>query len=203
MKYTHFPGVRYNVGVHFDGDFMRMRGLIGGLGVALVLLPALPALAGPRDDVKAGTARCDAFADDRTWLDCYYGAAQPMRAQLGLAPAPNSQIVLVPQALPGVTTPAPLQLGNTTANGRPGFFARLMTHTVVKAEPPTHMTAYTFDKAGIFTVTLANGEVWTQDNLDTTRAKWRGAPASLAVTIEPGPKMKVGAHELYSVVRVR
>lgn len=181
-----------------------MRGLIGGLGVALVLLTA-PVLAGPRDDVKAGTARCDAFADDRTWLDCYYGAAQPMRAQLGLAPAPNSQLVLVPQALPGVTTPAPapFQLGNTTANGKPGFFARLMTHTVVKAEPPTRMTAYSFDKAGFFTVTLANGEVWTQDNLDTTRAKWRGAPASLVVTIEPGSKMKVGAHELYPVTRVR
>ncbi len=26
------------------------------------------------------------WPDDRQWLDCYYGAAQPMRSQLGLSP---------------------------------------------------------------------------------------------------------------------
>ena len=58
------------------------------LFVALALgASVLPAMAGPRDDVLYGISRCGGIADDRTWLDCVYGAAQPMRAQLGLQPA--------------------------------------------------------------------------------------------------------------------
>jgi hypothetical protein len=58
------------------------------LGV-LIVLPALgaPASTDPRADVIAGSSRCDGIPDNRTWLDCYYGAAQPLRAQLGLPPA--------------------------------------------------------------------------------------------------------------------
>jgi hypothetical protein len=52
------------------------------------------ALADPREDVVAGLTRCAALADDRQWLDCYYGAAQPMRAALGLAPALQAQVKL-------------------------------------------------------------------------------------------------------------
>lgn len=37
-----------------------------------------------RDDVLAGAFRCGVIADSRTWLNCYYGAAQPVRAALGL-----------------------------------------------------------------------------------------------------------------------
>jgi len=50
----------------------------------------------PRDRVKAASARCDAISDERTWLDCYYGAAQPVRGELGLAPASAAQQKLVP-----------------------------------------------------------------------------------------------------------
>ena len=49
----------------------------------------------PRDAVRARSMRCDAIKDDRTWLDCYYGAAQPVRAELSLPPAPASQQALV------------------------------------------------------------------------------------------------------------
>ena len=59
--------------------------------------PPGQALADARQDVLSATQRCAAIADDRTWLDCYYGAAQPMRAQLGLPAAPASQVRLVPQ----------------------------------------------------------------------------------------------------------
>ncbi|HKD48026.1 MAG TPA: hypothetical protein VKB67_10085 [Rhizomicrobium sp.] len=51
----------------------------------------------PRDEVKAASLRCDSIADERNWLDCYYGAAQPVRADLGLPPAPASQQSLVPR----------------------------------------------------------------------------------------------------------
>jgi hypothetical protein len=64
------------------------------------------ALAGPRDDVLVASQRCAAIADDRRWLDCYYGAAQPMRGQLGLPPAPASQTQLVPPADAYVPPPA-------------------------------------------------------------------------------------------------
>ncbi len=64
---------------------------------ALVVLAPLPALAEPtRDEVMAGAARCDGIADNRVWLDCFYGSAQPMRALLNLAPANPAQVRLVP-----------------------------------------------------------------------------------------------------------
>jgi len=66
----------------------------------LAALYALPAQARPRDDAMAGAFRCAAVGDTRTWLDCYYGAAQPVRAQLGMAPAPAGQVKLA-QTPPG------------------------------------------------------------------------------------------------------
>ena len=50
----------------------------------------------PRGAVRAASQRCDSITDEHTWLDCYYGAAQPVRAELGLPPAPVSQQSLVP-----------------------------------------------------------------------------------------------------------
>lgn len=54
--------------------------------------------ASPRDQVRAASLRCDSISDQRAWLNCYYGAAQPVRADLGLPPAPMSQQTLVPPA---------------------------------------------------------------------------------------------------------
>lgn len=59
--------------------------------VLLLLLGARPAAARPQDEVLSGAFKCAAIADLRTWLDCYYGAAQPQRAALGLAPVPAAQ----------------------------------------------------------------------------------------------------------------
>ena len=69
--------------------------LLGSLGLGALTNPVL---AGPREDVISGSQRCAVNADGRSWLDCYYGAAQPMRTQLGLPPAPASQLRLVPAA---------------------------------------------------------------------------------------------------------
>jgi hypothetical protein len=195
---------------------MTSRCIFWGTFLAIAAIPALvsPVLAGPRDDVIAGSARCDGITDDRTWLDCYYGAAQPLRASLGLPPAPSSQQILVPPPRPNAPAPpartnapaAALQPGNTNSSGQPGFFARLLTHTVQKPEPPTRMTSYKFDATGYFTVTLANGETWKQSRGDSAVARWRGQPGIYVVTIMPGQdtqKMKVGDHELYDVERVR
>src|ERR1700742_3719866 len=64
-----------------------------------LLMPAMlglaaPALARPRDDALSGAVRCGIIADSRQWLDCYYGAAQPVRAALGLGSALPAQIAL-------------------------------------------------------------------------------------------------------------
>lgn len=76
------------------GETMKLRHFF--MGLLLAAMPLATAHAAPRDDVKAGAARCDSISDDHTWLNCYYGAAQPVRAELGLAPAPDSQQTLVP-----------------------------------------------------------------------------------------------------------
>jgi hypothetical protein len=64
------------------------------LGVFSLLLLATAAQARPRDEALAGAFRCSVIADSRQWLDCYYGAAQPVRAGLGLAPALATQVRL-------------------------------------------------------------------------------------------------------------
>jgi hypothetical protein len=54
------------------------------------------AAATPREEARARSLRCDGISDERSWLNCYYGAAQPVRGELGLPPAPASQQSLVP-----------------------------------------------------------------------------------------------------------
>src|SRR3569623_2934470 len=62
--------------------------------VVALLLTNYQTLARSRDDAMAAMFRCAAIGDNRLWLDCYYGAAQAVRAQLGMAPANQNQIRL-------------------------------------------------------------------------------------------------------------
>jgi hypothetical protein len=161
------------------------RIFVVSLGLAAALMGmAVPAVAGPRDDVLYGISRCGGIAEDRTWLDCVYGAAQPMRAQLGLPPAPASQQKLVPPAMPGMAAPS-FGGGAVAAEPayRPGFFSRLMMPGETKDETPTTLKSYKFDGAGFFTVTLANGETWRQDGGDTAAARWNKPAAAYPAQI--------------------
>ena len=72
------------------------------IALGLLAFTAGAASARPRDDVLSGAFRCAAIGDSRTWLDCYYGAAQPVRASLGLRPVPASQTRLVAQPPAGI-----------------------------------------------------------------------------------------------------
>ena len=78
------------------------------LGIALFFLAsvaaALPASARPRDETMSNVYRCAVIGDTRLWLDCYYGAAQPVRASLGMQPAHAAQIKLL-AAPPGSSMP--------------------------------------------------------------------------------------------------
>ena len=64
-----------------------MRHLYWAVVLGAAVLVAMPAQARPRDEALSGAFRCAVIADSHAWLDCYYGAAQPVRAALGMAPA--------------------------------------------------------------------------------------------------------------------
>jgi len=124
----------------------------------------------PRYQATADALRCNSQADDRRWLNCYYASAQPVRAQLGLSPAPQS--VPAPPANPNLGAPAAQPPGPARRNApSPGWSA---------------MTSYRFDRFGIFTVALANGEEWQQLSGDTSLAHWTKPAASYSVRITRG-----------------
>jgi hypothetical protein len=155
---------------------------------------ASPAFADIRDDVLSGMQRCQAIADDRTWLDCTYGAQQPMRAKLGLPPAPDFQLRLVPPAagpqqhfVPPTAAPAAVSTGSpgnpAPLPRRKASFFQILTGT---AQPLaiSPLASISYDAHGAFLVTLQNGQVWHQVDPDFT-AKPRlkiGAKA----TVTPG-----------------
>jgi hypothetical protein len=153
------------------------------LVVALLLtMPSLAAQAGPREDSRAGIARCDALTDDRSWLDCVYGAVQPMRARLGLSPAPDFQ-----QRLATGTTAGP---GVRTVPTRPMAAAPMAPASVQAVhrgkEDWVHLAAYTFNRHGMFTVTLPDGTVWQQDDSDVNYAHWKDSASHYVVSVGEG-----------------
>jgi hypothetical protein len=142
----------------------------------LALLALAPAAAGAatRDDVISGAVRCAEIKDNRLWLDCYYGAAQPMRAELGLQPAPAIQVNRVPP-IPGTVRTAP-------PPARKDFLERVFSGPSVK----TRMASYTFNGKGMFTVTLSNGQVWQQIPDDINFAHWKGPANDYNVNVSEG-----------------
>jgi hypothetical protein len=163
--------------------------------MAFSALALQPALADTRDDVMAGFQRCRTMPDDRTWLDCTYGAQQLMRAKLGLAPAPEFQQRLVP---PQSLAPLPPMSANTAARqaapsplrrSRPGFF-QILTGTAAPVAISI-LKAVQYDSQGAFTATLQNGQVWHQVNTETgMKAKLNTGSRT---TVKPGA---LGSYDL-------
>jgi hypothetical protein len=140
------------------------------------IVAAVPASAGPREDTLTSISRCGHLPDDRTFLDCIYGAAQPMRARLGLSPAPAAQQRLVPPPDPSLAHAVP---SNATGSQRGGGLG-LFNNTGLRME------AYNFDKRGLFTVTLSDGSMWRQDANDTNFAHFGGRASNYAVALVAG-----------------
>lgn len=164
---------------------------------ALLVLTATPVLAGPRDDMMAGISRCGALPDDRTFLNCVYGAAQPLRAQLGLPPAPDAQQRLVPQAF---AAPAPQMPPRPAPQASP---ARSLPARAIQ----DRLETFSFNRRGLFIIMLGNGEHWRQDPSDTVRAKWIGRASDYVVRVakdsEQSAQMSVmGDPNIYRMVRV-
>jgi hypothetical protein len=150
--------------------------------MGLILLLGTPADAGTRDDVYALFTRCNQIPDDRQWLNCIYGAAQPMRGQLGLPPAPDFQVHLVPTGpSQQSTTQSNSPSSAPSASHRTGFFSYLLGGNSVTGN--TTLKSYSFDRNSHFEVILSNGEIWRQAADDHVLASWRDSPAHYIVSI--------------------
>jgi hypothetical protein len=145
-----------------------------------------------RDDILKAALECNRTARDRAWLSCFYAAAEPARARLGLAlpasPAKTaaSSAAIIPPSDFGLTP-------------KPANTARSIT---------AHMAAYEFDREHLFTATLDNGEVWQQIKGDDQLADWDKPASVYAVVISRGAfgsynfrVLKSGG--LYKVRRIR
>lgn len=145
--------------------------------LTLGLFAAAPSYGATRDDVYQALKRCNAMGDNRIWLDCVYGAVQPMRAELGLPPAPANQVKLVPQAAgaaPGAMAP----------KKQDGFLSYVLGGK--REVDGVAFRSFSFDSSGRFTITLANGQVWRQTDDDRHLATWKADPARYQASIRTG-----------------
>ena len=154
--------------------------------VLVGIAAASPAHADTRQDIMAGIERCGVINDNKVWLDCVYGAIQPMRAQLGLQPAPEFQQRLVPPAQTVYAAPPPPARAAGAASRprkKPGFFDNLLNAPPVAVGK---MASYRYEKNGAFVVALENGQQWRQTDTTGGTVSWNKAPASYTVTITEG-----------------
>lgn len=162
-----------------------------GLPLLALVLLAAPAGAGTREDVYQAFQRCNVMHDNRVWLDCIYGAVQPIRSELKLSPAPEGQVRLVPPvslasaapAAPAATARAPAPVTHPEPR-REGLIHYMLGGRKQVEEMP--FRDYRFDGTHHFTVTLANGQVWRQADDDSHIASWRAEPAQYVASIRTG-----------------
>ena len=154
--------------------------------VLMVLAAATPAHADTREDIIAAIERCGVINDNKVWLDCAYGAIQPMRAQLGLQPAPEFQQRLVPPAQTVYAAPPPPVRAASAAprpRKKPGFFDNLLNAPPVTV---SKMASYRYEKNGAFVIALENGQQWRQTDTAGGTVSWTRAPADYTVTVTQG-----------------
>jgi hypothetical protein len=178
--------------------------------VALSGLLATPALAQSdptRDDVLANIERCGGITDNRVWLNCFYGAAQPMRAQLGLPPAPESQVALAKNPPVPPRPVAKKDDGGWLGIGSLNPFGGSSSNDDDFRSGASRLASFSFGKDGVFTATLSNGEVWKQSPYDDLRAHWSGQPSSYVVIVTAdmmgSHTMRVKGDQNYRVMRVK
>ena len=156
-----------------------------------------------RNEVMTNASNCYSIADDRRWLDCYYGATQPMRTRLGLPPMPQASVSQ--QALVSTSTlnvpispTAPIEGHDGLSNKLDSVATAELTvqqFGPVSSRPSiahkidhivSRMVSYSFDQYGIFTVTLADVQTWKQVSGDTDYAHWKKPATSYVVNISRG-----------------
>ena len=152
------------------------------------------ARADTRDEVLSAISRCNVIHDNRVWMDCVYGAQQPMRALLGLPPAPEYQQRLVPSpgVAPAMIAPPPVSVlpapartaSQPVRRGRAGFLGNLFGENPPVAA--SRMASYRFEKSGAFVVELDNGQKWRQADVEAGTANWNKPASSYRVTVTQG-----------------
>lgn len=174
----------------------------------IFLVLATPALAGPREDTLAGIERCRALSNDRVFLDCVYGAAQPLRTALGLAPATPGQVGLVPPAPGAAPRPAPMMPAPIpAARAQTAPQPRLPGGQAIGKATRDWLETYSFDRRGLFTILLGNGQMFRQDPSDPARADWRGRASDYRVMLvmenaRTGQMSVQGDKPVYRVVKI-
>jgi hypothetical protein len=167
----------------------------GILAAAGSLVPLTgPAHADARQDVVNQLARCAVLNDDRQWLDCYYGAAQPLRSQLGLSPAPqaNMPVLRSPQISSIPTRVAPAAYAAPVAaprSGPPPMPRRGGLLDVFGGDTVVHSVPVRSVQRGGdgFTITLVDGQVWEQTPADNGKPlSWNGSTEDMRVTVAQG-----------------
>jgi hypothetical protein len=175
------------------------------VAVSCLLLGTVSVQADTRVIVQDRMSRCYAIADTRQYLDCLYGAVQPLRSELGLPAAPQA-LTFAPtyaRAEPTAPRPAETKAEGSRSTGPVASFFNVRKDKVAaeqfglpNARPGSganvdHITAkmksYSFDRrTALFTVTLENGQVWRQSSADGNLTVWRNPPSSYTATIVYG-----------------
>ena len=145
---------------------MKMRLCLAVMG-AVVL--ADHAVAGTREDVLAAMQRCSVMPDDRTWLDCTYGAQQMMRANWVCRRHRHTsntwfRLRLRPHRLLSRPVPNQMRLRPRRARRQSSFW-----QVLGGTAPPVAVSvlaSVTYDGRGAFIATLENGQVWRQSDAD-------------------------------------
>jgi hypothetical protein len=140
------------------------------------------AVAGPREEVYAGAARCASLPDDAAWLACYRAAAAPMEASLAAA------ITSAPAPAPA---PAASQFGildsaQSKALSAPAEKFPPAPETASSDHITAHLLKYSFSSQKYFTLVLDNGQVWQQINGDDDFAVLKRPASEYEVTIKHG-----------------
>ena len=185
--------------------FAAALGLVAGI---------FPAAADQRDLVLERMSRCYSLADTRQYLECLYGAVQPLRTELGLPQAPQAasfaSLFLQPASpVPRVAAPSARPAQQQATEG-PGFLGSMFAGAVgirtVRVPPEqfglrnarpgpgtnvdhitARMTEYSLDRrTGAFTVTLENGQVWRRGRSDEPLPVWTRPAPSYVATVSYG-----------------
>jgi hypothetical protein len=113
-----------------------------------------------------------------------------MRARLGLSPAPQARRAPVPApgpaSVPARVPATPALAARQGASSGFGLRDTPRPEAVKVDHVVSRMSAYKFDRYGIFTVTLSNGQVWRQLQGDTSYAHWKKPPGTYVATISRG-----------------
>jgi len=167
--------------------------------LAALLITAVSASAGPRDDVIGTLVKCADLTDKAARLDCYDQASPQLRAaaQAPVPPPPAAMQVAEPPPVPvsqqGGSFLSSLDPFGDTPQGPS---AQQMAYQPIGAEilPVTIGVAnYAIAPNGSFSVTLDNGQVWRERNEHYDHPAFHG-DAKNVVVIERG---MIGGYNLY------